>query len=111
MFSSIIAAMARAQGLDISSSHERGRDGLFDDEQLLFAVQEGRCLVTRDYDEFIDVTTRFMERGYPHAGVLFVPRSLLGSHYAALAGALVHFAQAHPDGLAPYTIMWLSPAP
>jgi predicted nuclease of predicted toxin-antitoxin system len=111
MFSPRIAAIARARGSDVTSSHESGQDSSTDDVQLLFAAQEGRCVVTRNYDHFIQETLRAAENGDPHAEVLLVPNSLLGENFATIAAAIVHFDHLHPDGLPPYTIMWLSPAP
>jgi hypothetical protein len=111
MFSPRIAAIARAQGSDVTSSHESGQDSTTDDVQLHFAAQEGRCVVTRNYDHFIEETLRGAENGDPHAGVLLVPKSLPGGNFAAIAAAIVHFDHLHPNGLPPYTIVWLSPAP
>ena len=45
-----IATIAREQGLDVLSTHESGRNGLDDEEQLRFAAQEGRILVTCNRD-------------------------------------------------------------
>ncbi|MCA9792460.1 MAG: DUF5615 family PIN-like protein [Candidatus Eremiobacteraeota bacterium] len=45
-----IATIAREQPLDVLSTHESGRNGLDDEEQLRFAAQEGRILVTCNRD-------------------------------------------------------------
>ena len=106
-----VARIARAQGLDIISSHECGRDGLADEEQLRLASEEGRCVVTRNRDDFLALTVRFFENQAPHAGVLVVPPSLPDRDAAAIARALVAYAQTHPEGVASYSFDYLRPAP
>src|SRR5581483_379286 len=88
-----VARAARAQGLDVVSSHELGRDGWSDDEQLRQAAEEGRCFVTRNRDDFIALTTRCLEHECPHEGVLIVPPSLPNARVAAIVRALVAYAQ------------------
>lgn len=105
-----IAVMARDRGLDITSSHELGLNSAADDAQLAFATNDGRCLVTRNYDDSATLTTRSMEHGEPHAGVVFVPTTMPDRHTEAIVDALVHLMRQYPDGLPPYTILWLTPA-
>lgn len=106
--SSHIAALVRAGGGDALSSHECGRDGLDDPEQLALAAEEGRCYVTRNRDDFIHLTVRYFEQGLPHAGVLIVPRSLPADCFSLVARALLQYSATHPAGLRPYTIDFLS---
>jgi len=103
-----VAALARAQGLDVISSHECGRDRLPDDEQLRLAGQDGRCLVTRNARDFVPLTRDFTERQWPHAGVLIVSRSLPNHAFARIARALVAFAHRQDDNLLAYTVQFLS---
>ena len=105
-----VAAIARARGLDVISSHECGRNGLPDAEQLRLAVQDGRCFVTRNRDDFAALTTHFFEQGWPHRGVIIVGRSLPNHLHAVLAAALVSFASSQPDDLPDYTVVYLRPA-
>ena len=107
--SDVIAIIARRRGVDITCSHEVGRDGWTDPRQLRKAGEEGRCVITRNYDDFAKLTREFEQQGAPHAGVLFVPDSLPNNYYAAIAGAIVRFDDQHPDGVPPYSLWWLSP--
>ena len=95
-------------GLDVVSSHELGRNGLPDREQLRWAGAEGRCLVTINRDDFVALTVHFAEAGEPHAGVLIVPRSLPAHDFARIAHALLAYARRNPNRLHAYTIDYLS---
>ena len=104
-----VAVLGRAQGLDIVSSHECGRDGLSDEEQLHRAAADERVIVTRNYRDFVLLTRLFFANQWPHAGVLFPPRSLANDDFAAIARALVAFARRQDVTLAPYIIQFLAP--
>lgn len=105
-----VARFARAQGVDVISSHECGRNGLPDDAQLRLAAAEGRCPVTRNAKDFLPLTACFFEEGWPHAGVLIVSSSLPNRSFARIAAALVVYAQRHEDDLPSYTTDYLTPA-
>ncbi|MCL4464996.1 MAG: DUF5615 family PIN-like protein [Chloroflexi bacterium] len=106
-----VAVLARGRDVDVVSSHELGHDGYTDEQQLLFAAAEGRCLVTRNRDHFIALTVSFFEQGQPHAGLLIVPTTSRLVRPADLATALVAYGGQHPAGLHPYTIDYLRSAP
>lgn len=104
-----IAVMAQLRGVDIISVRQARRGGLTDEEQLLFAGQEGRCIVTRNAKHFAPLSRQFEEQGLPHAGVACVPDSLRGERFAAIAAASQRFDTEHPDGVPPYSVWWLTP--
>ncbi len=107
--SSEIAKIARARGLDVVSCHELGRNGLSDERQLRFAAEEGRCLVTRNRDDFEEQTVRFFEMEWSHAGLLIVPPSLPSDRFSLIAAALLDYDRQHPEGVPAYTIHFLRP--
>lgn len=102
-----VATIGHGQRLDILSSHECGRNGLPDDEQLRLAAQEERCFVTRNARHFAPLTARFLEHEWPHSGLLLVPRSLPNHGFSAIARALLAYARTHESGVASYTVDFL----
>ena len=107
MLSPEVAAIARAQGIDVVSSHECGRNGLSDAEQLRLAADEGRCFVTRNAGDFARLTAELVRRQRAHAGVLIVPRTLSNRHPERIARTLVDYARAHPEGVPSYFLDFL----
>ena len=103
-----VAVIARAQGLDVVSAHEREHRRLPDEEILRLATSDGRCVVTRNRDDFLILTTRFLENEWPHAGVLVVPYSLPNRNAARIARALIAYARSHEAGIPEYTFDYLS---
>ena|SRR5215469_12331462 len=102
-----LAERLRRDGISSTSVHEEGAE-LWDDEaQLEKAGLEGRCLVTRNRNDFIELTVQFYRDGRPHAGVLIVPYGFLGDQLTLLARALAKYARARPEGMQPYEIDFL----
>ena len=106
-FSKVIAEICQRHGIDVLTTRDAGRNGATDDIQLLFAGEEGRCVVTENRRDFERLTHRFRARGLPHAGVLLLPRSLPKHDFAGIAGALIHFHSLYPEGMPPYTVAFL----
>jgi predicted nuclease of predicted toxin-antitoxin system len=103
-----VAEMLRRKGIDATSAHEEGAEEWSDEEQLEKAGEEGRCLVTRNRDDFIELTVQFFQGQRPHAGVLIIPYTYPGDQFSLLARALIRYAVEHPQDLPPYTIDFLS---
>lgn len=103
-----VAVLLRRAALDCISSHECGRNGLDDREQLRLAGVDGRSFVTSNRNDFIVLTVEFFEQRLPHAGVLIIPHSLRAASFNRIARALVAYAEAHPQGMQSYTIDFLS---
>ncbi|MBI3608469.1 MAG: DUF5615 family PIN-like protein [Nitrospirae bacterium] len=102
-----VAAILRKHGVDTVSAHDVERLQLSDQEHLEFAAAAGRCLVTRNRNDFITLTVHFFNEHRPHAGVLIIPYSLPGDRFQTVARAIAKHASLHPRGLPPYSIDFL----
>ena len=103
-----IAERLRNQGVDAVSVHEVRAEGLSDSEQLERAALEQRCLVTRNRNDFIQLTLQFYNEGRAHHGVLIISHSLPADRFAELAEALARYASEHVEGLPSYTVDFVS---
>ncbi|MBN1425227.1 DUF5615 family PIN-like protein [Candidatus Fermentibacteria bacterium] len=92
-----IATISRSLSLDIESVHEIGRCGFSDREQLRFAAQERRVMVTRNRDDFISLTVEFFQSGEAHFGVLLVSRRLPNRNPEAIAHAMKRWHDRHAE--------------
>jgi len=99
----------RRSSIDLRSTREEGRNGTPDEEQLRFATEQGRCLITRNYRDFDGISRRLLAEGGTHAGVLFVPSSLSNDDFHRLALAIIAYARLHPEGALPNMTDWLRP--
>jgi len=64
-------ATALAQhGIDCLTTRDAGNRGLSDEEQLTFATQEQRSLVTFNCKDFLSLATYWQEIGRSHAGMI-----------------------------------------
>ena len=106
-----VAEIARGRcQLDVLSAHEAGTQGWADAAQLRYAAEQGRCIVTRNRDDFVRETRTAYEAQRPHAGVLILTRSMPNDRFAAIAAALCAYAARVPDGMLAYTVDFLARA-
>jgi len=103
-----VARIARELGVDVLSSHECGRNGLPDEDQLRLAAEEQRCFVTRNARHLVPLTKLCLEYQWPHAGLLLVPRSLPNDDFSAIASALLAYDRMHESGLPSYSVDFLT---
>lgn len=104
-----IADLLRGYQIDAKSTHEAGMTQALDIEQLEYAASEGRCIVTRNRNDFIRLTVQFFNENRPHHGILIIPYTIPGDKFSLIASALKKYALKHPCGMEPYTIDFLEP--
>lgn len=96
--------------LDVVSAHEVGAQEWDDTAQLRYAAEHGRCIVTRNRDDFIRETVAAFDVQAPHTGVLILTPSLPNDQFTAIAAALCAYAARFPGGMQSYTIDFLARA-
>jgi len=106
-----VAERLRKAGVSTTYVHEEKTEGWTYEQQLEKAAQDGRCLVTRNRNDFIELTVQFYRDEKRHAGVLIVPYSYPGDQISQLAKALIAYVKKHPDGMLAYGIDFLPPPP
>jgi len=103
-----VAELLRREDVDAVSVHEIGMTQKSDLEQLEFAAEHGRCLVTRNRLDFIRLTLLFFNEQKTHFGILIIPHTLPGDRFSLMVRALKKYSLQHPKGMEAYTIDFLS---
>jgi uncharacterized protein with PIN domain len=87
-----IARALRQRGVDVLTAAEAGMLGASDEDQLQFAFQQGRVLVTKD-DDFLALHAG----GHEHAGIAFAkPYYRIGD---ILPGLMLIYEVLHADDM------------
>ena len=101
-----LAQALRSRGYDVESCHDATRDNLriSDEQQLVYATQQGRAILTFDIEDFFQLERSWKAAGRQHAGII-VAREIRDF------GLLVRRVQSHLDNIAPETqlntLLWL----
>ena len=90
-----VAELAWEMELDVASVHDLRRRGRSDREQLEFAADQDRVLITRNRGDYLYLTREFYRGGKPHRGVLLVDAGLPNDQPEMLARSLRRWAQAN----------------
>ena len=97
-----VAEMLRAKQIDAISAHENGLLGADDVAVLRYGAAEGRCVITSNRDDFLELTRRFFNEGRSHAGVLVIPGSIPKRRFDLITDAVEAYARTHPDEICPW---------
>ena len=89
---------------------QAARDEIWQRRRNACAENEGRCLVTFNRNDFIELSRLYLDAGRPHSGVIMAPYTFRGNEFRQTAEALAVFASRNTDGLPPYAVAFLSPA-
>jgi predicted nuclease of predicted toxin-antitoxin system len=102
-----IAVALRKLAVDAVSAHEVGRIGLGDAEQLAFAANQGRCLVSANARDFARLGRDAIDQGRRHAGIVLCPPRIHAQNVGVVVKALLEIAQRYPAGLGDYDVVYL----
>lgn len=81
----------RAAGVDVASVSQLGMLGTKDPALLIYAANEGRIFITRNYRDFVPLIRDLMPQYKHFPGVLFLPTSLHQGDVGAHVQALTHW--------------------
>jgi predicted nuclease of predicted toxin-antitoxin system len=88
-----VAEGLRQRGIDAISVHELAREGLPDEEQLAFAAEQGRLLITYNRADFQALDAEWRSQRRHHAGILWcnertLPRRNIGALIRAIEASI-----------------------
>jgi hypothetical protein len=63
----------RQAGYDTISVNEVGRKGLSDEAQMIFAIAEGRAILTHNIQDFAPLAATYFEQSVSHPGIIVAP--------------------------------------
>lgn len=66
----VLASVLRGRGYDVVSAHEVGMRGKRDEEQLEYAISQGRVLMTFNAKHFAPLAEKYFRAGREHYGVI-----------------------------------------
>ena len=106
-----IAEILQRSGCNAVSTQGAGNRGADDEAQLVYASRIDAALVTRNRNDFIALTTQFLDEGRKHSGVIIVPHSVRADDPTILARLLARFTSRHPEDLPQYAVIFLTQRP
>jgi predicted nuclease of predicted toxin-antitoxin system len=65
-----VAHALRQRGYDVYHAQELNQKGNSDDEQLQFAANNGRCLVSYNVKDFVLLHNEYLQKGKEHFGII-----------------------------------------
>ena len=83
-----VAVGLRRRGFDVLTTAEADKSGSSDEEQLDFAVANGRCLFTFNRGDFVQLHAARVGAGNHHHGIILSAQDRIGPIVRALARLL-----------------------
>ena len=69
-----LAWVLRGKGFDVSSSHEVGMNGETDENQLKYATQEERAILTFNISDFAELADQWYQKKETHWDIIVSPQ-------------------------------------
>ncbi len=102
-----IAEALRRAKIDVLTTEEAGNKQSSDTAQLAFAAAAGRCIVTRNVREFVELAHHAVQQQRPHAGIILISSAYRGNETRRIAEAILRIARANPHGIEEYGVRYL----
>ncbi|MGD9891530.1 MAG: DUF5615 family PIN-like protein [Dehalococcoidia bacterium] len=106
-----IARIARNFGVGAISANDVDMRTATDRQQLAYASEQGRCVVTNNRDDFMELDRIWQMEQSEHAGILITTDSLQTQDFAGIARALAYYDSLYPEPYIPGLVDYLHPAP
>jgi uncharacterized protein with PIN domain len=98
-----VATALRLKGYDAVSAHEVQKQSLSDQEQLEFAVSQGRAIFTFNSGDFNRLHSALASKGSRHYGIILAKQLPIGETVKRLA----KFLFSHTSGEIENNIYWI----
>jgi predicted nuclease of predicted toxin-antitoxin system len=92
-----LAQFLRAQGFDVITVQEAGTASDEDEDQLLYASDQGRVLLSHNQLDFRRLHAAFERDGRAHQGIMLVPQTVPLSRLEIRVRLLLDWAASFPD--------------
>ncbi|MGE0597999.1 MAG: DUF5615 family PIN-like protein [Dehalococcoidia bacterium] len=106
---SLLVSLLRKDGVDCLISNEAGNGELPDDDQLSFAAQSSRAIVTFDRADFQRLHGAWMAANRSHAGILIVTYPWITA--VALHASLMRLQRERTPADMRNAILFIGPSP
>jgi predicted nuclease of predicted toxin-antitoxin system len=73
-----LARLLRERGVDATCAREEDQLGKSDEEQLAFATERDRAIVTHNVGHFVELAREYAAQGRSHAGIILSAQLGLG---------------------------------
>jgi len=87
-----VANALRMRGFDVVSAHETGQRGMTDQQQLDYAISQGRALVTFNVVDYVKLNNEYVASGKKHYGIILSEQLPVGEMVRRLLQLLGKFS-------------------
>ncbi len=101
-----LATMLRQRGFDVVSAVEVGSDDWGDAEQLAYAIEQGRALLTFNVKDFVPLVDLLYKRGQDFPGLIVSPQ-IKGAQFSLLLRLILNLLNRADDASMRNTIRFL----
>jgi predicted nuclease of predicted toxin-antitoxin system len=88
-----VAVALRKRGYDVVHVQELDRKGKTDPEQLRYAVEQERCMVSFNMKDFVLLHNHYVQNVQSHFGIIVSKQIPVGTTIHELLKVLQHFSQ------------------